>query len=114
MDHPHEAWLGEASQAPAVLFRALADPVRRRILERLVAGPAAAGELARRMALPRVNISHHLSVLAAAGLIEQRQRQAAVKPEALTRLRRYFDLALTTAAISRPDAARPVAHVTQP
>jgi DNA-binding transcriptional ArsR family regulator len=113
MDHPHEAWLSEASEAPAALFRALADPVRRRIMERLVSGPASAGELARRMALPRVNISHHLSVLAAAGLIEQRQRQAAVRAESLTRLRRYFDLALTTAAINRPDPGRPVAHVTQ-
>jgi DNA-binding transcriptional ArsR family regulator len=101
MDHPHEAWLGEASQARADQFRALADPVRRALLERLVAGPAGPGELARAMALPRVNVSHHLSVLAGAGLIEQRQRQAAVRPEALTGLRRYFDLALTTAAISR-------------
>ena len=106
MDHPHEAWLGEVSQAPAALFRALADPVRRRLLERLVAGPASAGELARRLAIPRVNVSHHLSVLAACGLIEQRQRQAAVRPQALTRLRRYFDLALTTAAVNRPDVTR--------
>ncbi len=103
MDTPHEPWLAEASDAPAELFRALADPVRRQLLERLVAGPAAAGELARRMALPRVNVSHHLGVLAAAGLIDQRQRRASVKPQALTRLRRYFDLALTTAAINRPD-----------
>jgi len=102
MDHPHEAWLAEASQAPSALFRALADPVRRELLQHLAAGPASPGELARRMSLPRVNVSHHLSVLAAAGLIEQRQRQAAVRPEALTRLRRYFDLALTTAAINRP------------
>ena len=113
MDHPHEAWLADASRTPAAMFRALADPIRRRLLERLVAGPAAAGVLSRFMALPRVNVSHHLGVLAAAGFIEQRQRQAAVKPEALTCLRRDFDLALTTAAINRPEAARPVAHVTQ-
>ena len=100
MDRPHEPWLGEVSEAPAALFRALADPVRRRLLELLVARPAAAGELARRLALPRVNVSHHLSVLAAAGLVEQRQRRAAVRPESLIRLRRYFDLALTTAAIN--------------
>ncbi|WP_293903396.1 metalloregulator ArsR/SmtB family transcription factor [Phenylobacterium sp.] len=113
MDHPHEAWLSAASEAPADLFRALADPIRRRLMERLVSSPASAGDLARRMAIPRVNVSHHLSVLAAAGLIDLRQRQAAVKPQALTRLRRYFDLALTTAAINRPDPGRPVAHVTQ-
>ena len=100
MDTPHEPWLAEASDAPAELFRALADPVRRQLLERR------AGELARRMALPRVNVSHHLGVLAAAGLIDQRQRRAAVRPQALTALRRYFDLALTTAAINRPDPPR--------
>jgi DNA-binding transcriptional ArsR family regulator len=83
------------------------------MMERLVAGPASAGDLARRMAIPRVNVSHHFSVLAAAGLIDLRQRQAAVKPEALIRLRRYFDLALTTAAISRPDHRQAVANVTQ-
>jgi DNA-binding transcriptional ArsR family regulator len=114
VDTPHEPWLAEASDAPAALFRALADPLRRQLLEHLVAGPAAPGELARLMALPRVNVSHHLGVLAAAGLVDQRQRQAAVRPQALTSLRRYFDLALTTAAINRPVPARPVAHVTQP
>jgi DNA-binding transcriptional ArsR family regulator len=102
MDAPHDAGFGRPPEAPAALFRALADPVRRRLLERLVAHPASAGELARRLAIPRVNVSHHLSVLAAAGLIELRQRRAKVKPEALTRLRRYFDLALTTAAINAP------------
>jgi len=103
MDHPHQAWLAEASQAPDALFRALSDPIRRRLLEELVAGPVGAGELSRRLATPRVNISHHLGVLAAAGVVEQRQRRAMVRPEALTRLRRYFDLALTSAAINRPD-----------
>lgn len=106
-------WLGQASEADAGQFRALADPVRRRILERLAAGPASAGELARRLDLPRVNVTHHLGVLASAGLVEQRQRQAAVKPEALTRLRRYFDMALTAAVIGRSDTFSPVANVTQ-
>jgi DNA-binding transcriptional ArsR family regulator len=112
---PVEApWLSQASEADAAQFRALADPLRRRILERLVAGPASAGDLARRLGLPRVNVTHHLGVLAAAGLVDQRQRQAAVKPQALTRLRRYFDLALTVAAIGGVDAISPVANVTHP
>ena len=108
-----DGWLSCDTQTPAALFRALSDPVRRRLLELLAPGPAQAGELARRLALPRVNVSHHLGVLAPAGLIEQRRRQAAVRPEALTRLRRYFDLALTAAAISEAEASRPVARVTQ-
>jgi DNA-binding transcriptional ArsR family regulator len=109
-----DPWLSEAAHAEGDLFRALADPVRRALMERLVAGPASAGELARRLAIPRVNVSHHLSVLAAAGLVDQRQRQAAVRPETLTRLRRYFDLALTTAALNESGLSRPVAPVTQP
>lgn len=108
-----EAWLGVASEAPPALFRALADPTRRRLVEGLVSGPASAGDLSRRLGLPRVNVSHHLSVLADAGLVTLRAREAAVRPEALMRLRRYFDLALTTAAISLPDAARPVAREAQ-
>jgi DNA-binding transcriptional ArsR family regulator len=114
MEASGEVWLSQASEAPEAMFRALADPIRRRLLERLVSGPASAGDLARRLAVPRVNVSHHLHVLAVAGLIEQRKRQAAVRPEALTRLRRYFDLALTTAAITLPDASHPVARTTQP
>lgn len=106
-------WLAAASEAPAALFRALADPTRRALMERLVSGPSSAGELARRLSVPRVNVSHHLSVLADAGLVDLRARQAAVRPEALTRLRRYFDLALTTAAINLPDSHRSVADKTQ-
>jgi DNA-binding transcriptional ArsR family regulator len=108
-----EAWLTAASEAPAALFRALADPTRRRLMERLVSGPASAGDLSRQLGLPRVNISHHLSVLAEAGLVDLRARQAAVRPEALTRLRRYFDLALTTAAISLPQDGSTVAQEAQ-
>ncbi|MBU1376805.1 MAG: helix-turn-helix domain-containing protein [Alphaproteobacteria bacterium] len=108
-----ETWSGMAAEAPVELLRAFADPIRRRLIERLVSGPSSAGDLARLLALPRVNVSHHLGVLAAAGLVDLRQRQAAVRPEALTRLRRYFDVALTTAAITLPALARPVANVTQ-
>lgn len=109
MDPP---WLSQATEAPAAMFRALADPTRRRILELLVAGPASPGELARRLGLPRVNVSHHLSVLAAAELVDQRQRRASVRPESLTVLRRYFDLALTTAAIALPDVSHSVSQAT--
>lgn len=97
---------GEASPA---LFRALSDPIRRRLLERLVSGPKSAGELAQWLALPRVNVSHHLGVLADAGLVDLRARQAAVRPAALTRMSRYFDRALTTVAISLPEPALAVA-----
>lgn len=108
-----EPWLKAAGEAPAGLFRALADPTRRALLEQLVSGPVSAGELSRRLSLPRVNVSHHLGVLAEAGLIDLRARRAVVRPEALTRLRRYFDLALTTAAINLPDRHLSVAREAQ-
>lgn len=104
-----DAWRPGAEHASPALFRALSDPLRRRLLERLVSAPASAGELARWLAMPRVNVSHHLGVLADAGLISLRARQAVVRPAALSRMSLYFDVALTTAAINLsgpPDVAR--------
>lgn len=51
------------------LFRVLADPTRRAVIERLGHGPAATGELARpfEMALP--SFIQHLDVLERAGLV---------------------------------------------
>jgi DNA-binding transcriptional ArsR family regulator len=51
------------------IFKALADPTRRRVIERLVAGPASTSELAEpfEMALP--SFTQHLAVLERAGLV---------------------------------------------
>ena len=49
-------------------FKALADPTRRRILELLRHGEMSAGELCARFDATGATISHHLSVLKAAGL----------------------------------------------
>jgi hypothetical protein len=43
---------------------------------------------------------HHLTVLQRAGLVQQRHHLALVLPQGFAPLRRYFDLALTAAAIS--------------
>ena len=55
------------------LFQGLADPTRRRVIERLSAGPAPVSELARssRMALP--SFVQHLRVLEDAGVIRSRK-----------------------------------------
>ena len=55
------------------VFRALADPTRRAVLERLCSGPAAVSELAQpfRMALP--SFAQHLDVLEACGLVRSRK-----------------------------------------
>lgn len=51
-------------------FKALADPTRRRILELLRAGELTAGELAGHFDMTKPSISHHLSTLKAAGLVD--------------------------------------------
>lgn len=56
------------------VFRALADPTRRAVLEQLSSGPASMTELARpfRMALP--SFSQHLHVLEDCGLVRSRKK----------------------------------------
>ena len=51
------------------LFAALANPVRRRLLEILVDGPRTAGALANEFELSRPAISEHLQILRRAELI---------------------------------------------
>lgn len=55
------------------VFRALADATRRDILQMLRAGDLSAGEIASRFPSTAANISHHLSVLKEAGLVEDRR-----------------------------------------
>jgi DNA-binding transcriptional ArsR family regulator len=56
-------------KATARVFRALADPTRRQILEELKHGPMPAGEIASRFPVSAPTISRHLSLLEAAGLV---------------------------------------------
>jgi len=56
------------------VFGALANPVRRQVLEALRDGPLAAGELAGRFALSRPAVSEHLAVLRTAGLVTEEPR----------------------------------------
>src|SRR3984893_13977587 len=55
-----------------LIFDALGEPVRRRILELLHDGPTPVGELAARLPVGRPAVSKHLRVLSDAGLIEHR------------------------------------------
>jgi DNA-binding transcriptional ArsR family regulator len=54
-----------------VVFDALGEPVRRRILELLREGPTPVGRLAERLPVGRPAVSKHLRVLTNAGLIER-------------------------------------------
>jgi DNA-binding transcriptional ArsR family regulator len=52
------------------VFSALADPNRRRILERLSRGPASVSELARPLGISLPGVVQHLQALQASGLIK--------------------------------------------
>ena len=57
----------------ASVFRALADPTRRQILQDLRDGELSAGEIGSRFPIKGPSVSRHLSVLKSAGLVEERR-----------------------------------------
>ena len=57
----------------AGVFRALADPTRRQILQDLRGGELAAGDIGARFPISGPSVSRHLSVLKAAGLVRERR-----------------------------------------
>ncbi|HUN27335.1 MAG TPA: metalloregulator ArsR/SmtB family transcription factor [Steroidobacteraceae bacterium] len=77
------------------MFHALADPARRRMLERLSRGPAAVSELARPLPMSLPSVMQHLSVLEAAGLVRTRKlgrvRSCAMEPRALSRAEEWLN-----------------------
>lgn len=60
-------------QQEAAVFRALADPTRRAVFERLAEGEASVGELTRDFNVSQPAISQHLAALRRAGLVMARQ-----------------------------------------
>lgn len=61
------------ARADEDVFRAIADPTRRAILDRLRAGPARAGALALDFRLSRPAVSKHIRVLRQARLVIHRR-----------------------------------------
>jgi DNA-binding transcriptional ArsR family regulator len=55
------------------VFRALADPSRRAILERLTRGEAAVKDLTARFDISQPAVSQHLATLRSAGLVTERR-----------------------------------------
>jgi len=55
------------------VFRALSDPTRRAVLERLTRGPAAVSELARPFDMALPSFTQHLGVLEKSGLVTSRK-----------------------------------------
>ena len=60
-------------QAQDAIFRALADPSRRAIFERLTRGEAAVKDLTARFDISQPAVSQHLSALRDAGLVRARR-----------------------------------------
>ena len=78
------------------VFAALADPTRRMMLDRLVAGgPATATTLAGEFPMTRQAVAKHLGVLSQAGLVERevvgREARFQAAPEALGDVRKWID-----------------------
>ncbi|HEX3549716.1 MAG TPA: metalloregulator ArsR/SmtB family transcription factor [Candidatus Elarobacter sp.] len=69
------------------VFSALADPTRRRIVERLARGPLTAGEIASGFSVSQPAISRHLRVLEESGLLRRtvvgRVHRCSLSPEAI-------------------------------
>jgi DNA-binding transcriptional ArsR family regulator len=74
---------------------ALGDATRRAILDRLLEGPMAVGQLARDFPVSRPAISQHLRILKQANLVldrpEGNRRLYQINPEGFESLREYFE-----------------------
>ena len=74
---------------------ALADPTRRRVFERLKAGPRPVGAIARGLPVSRPAVSQHLKALKEAGLVADRpegtRRVYFIDPHGLAALRKWLD-----------------------
>jgi ArsR family transcriptional regulator, virulence genes transcriptional regulator len=64
---------GQARDRAALVARALGDAKRLCVLERLAEGECSVGELSRSVGCQVPNMSQHLAVLRAAGLVESRR-----------------------------------------
>lgn len=97
------------------VFKALADPTRRHVLELLKQGPMTAGELAEHFDVSKPTMSAHFAVLVAAGLVESEKSgrsviyrlRMSVLEEALLGFAQAFGLKLTRAGAAPADAAPP-------
>jgi DNA-binding transcriptional ArsR family regulator len=65
---------GRARERMAARFRALGDPTRLNILERLFQSPASVGEVIEHVGGTQANVSKHLGVLRSQGLVGGRKQ----------------------------------------
>jgi DNA-binding transcriptional ArsR family regulator len=81
--------------ATATTFEVLAEPTRRRILDLLLDGERAVGDLVKRLKLSQPGVSKHLRVLRDAGLvsvrIEAQRRIYGIRPEPLAEVAEWLE-----------------------
>ena len=81
--------------AYAGALKALADPTRRSVFERLHRSPASVGQIAAELPVSRPAVSQHLKVLKDAGLVtdtsEGTRRVYSIDQAGLAAVREYFD-----------------------
>jgi DNA-binding transcriptional ArsR family regulator len=84
-----------SSESLDSVFSALADPTRRRIVERLARGPLSVGEIASGFAISQPAISRHVRVLEASGLLERqvlgRVHRCTLSPRAMQSASHWID-----------------------
>lgn len=80
---------------PDALFKALADPSRRRMVETLSHGERTVGELAKPFDMSLAGASKHIGILEEAGLVQRkkrgRERICRLDPKALFALRDWVE-----------------------
>lgn len=93
---------------------ALADPTRRKIIERLRHGAHPVGHVAEGLGVSRPAVSQHLKVLSDAGLVtvtpDGTRRLYALSPEGVAALRSYLDALWTDALACFESAAKGDRH----
>src|SRR5258708_1361079 len=94
-------------------FAALADASRRRVFERLRAGPLSVGALAKHMPVSRPAVSQHLRVLKEAGLVTDHadgtRRIYRVSHDGVQAIHVYLDQMWSQALAGFQQAARRIA-----
>lgn len=98
------------SNQAELVFDALGEPVRRRIVELLKDGPRPVGDLARELPVGRPAVSKHLRVLSAAGLTDHRSLGTSnlysLRPEGMEIARRWLTETWDTVLGAYAEAAR--------
>lgn len=79
----------------SLALRALADPYRQQIVERLSVGPASVRELTQLLGLSQPTVSHHLKLMKDAGIVASVPAGASnvyhIDPHGLAPLRAWLD-----------------------